>query len=277
MTKVAIIGSVGVPARYGGFETLADQLVQHLSEKIDITVYCSKHQYTRRLDKYYNAKVKYVALQANGVQSIPYDIISILRSFRDNDVLLILGVAGVFVLPFIKWFSKVKVIVHIDGMEWKREKWNRYAKAYLRYAELISFKVADRIVADNQAIMTNIDSQYHDKTEFIAYGTDHVVKSSLEAKLLSKLEIRSKRYAFSVCRIVPENNVLMIIEAFEKLNMDLVIVGNWYDSEYGISIWQRYLDCEHIYLINPIYNQKELDSLRSNCELYIHGHSAGRN
>ena len=273
--KVAIIGSVGVPSKYGGFETLAHQLVDHLSEKVELTVYCSGQQYNKKPSTYKKAKLEYISLNANGIQSIPYDIISILKAYKKNDILLILGVAGVIVLPIIKIFSKIKVIVHIDGMEWKREKWRTYAKLYLKYTERLALSISDSVIADNQAILENIPPKFHSKSEMITYGGDHTGNRPLTDKLLRKLEIEFKDYAFSVCRIVPENNIRTILNAFKKEGSPIVLVGNWYDSDYGISLWQDFHELPNVKLINPIYNQEELDALRSNCSIYVHGHSAG--
>ena len=102
--RIAIIGTVGIPAKYGGFETLTEQLVSNLSDEFDFTVYCSKKKYSKeeRISHYKGAKLEYINLEANGVQSIIYDCISILKSLKNNDILLILGVAGAFILPFIK-------------------------------------------------------------------------------------------------------------------------------------------------------------------------------
>ena len=123
-TKVAIIGTAGVPARYGGFETLAHHLVDELHSDYDLTVYCSSSYYHRdeRMKEFNGAKLKYVPLNANGLQSIFYDIYSILHALRYADKLLILGVSGCILLPFIKMFTKKKIIVNIDGMEWRRQK-----------------------------------------------------------------------------------------------------------------------------------------------------------
>lgn len=273
--KIAIIGSAGVPSKYGGFETLADQLVQNLSDSYQFTVYCSKGKYLKKPSRYMNADLVYIPLNANGWQSILYDTVSILKAYKKHDVLLILGVAGAFCLPFLKRFSKTKTIVHIDGMEWKREKWKLYAKTYLKYSESIALKKANKIIADNKAIFDSISSKYHKKTEIITYGGDHVSAVKLNQKLLSKLEISFDDYGFTVCRIVPENNIKTILDAFVGLDENFVIVGNWYDSDYGISLWQQYSEKPNIKLLNPIYNQSELDELRSNCKFYIHGHTAG--
>ena len=99
MKKVAIIGTVGIPAGYGGFETLAENLVRTLSSEFEFTVYCSSKAYSRKLPEIYGAKLKYIPLRANGIQSIPYDIWSILSALKSADVLLILGVGGCIVLP----------------------------------------------------------------------------------------------------------------------------------------------------------------------------------
>ncbi len=95
MKKVAIIGTVGVPANYGGFETLVEQLVRHnSSDDLQYAVYCSKKSYDEERWVYHGAKTEYVDLSANGIQSIPYDIVSLIKASRRSDVILILGVSG---------------------------------------------------------------------------------------------------------------------------------------------------------------------------------------
>ena len=84
--KIAIIGTVGLPAKYGGFETLAEYLTKYLSKEYDMSVYCSAHSYDETLSTYNGATLKYINLKANGVQSIPYDIISIVRACRSADL-----------------------------------------------------------------------------------------------------------------------------------------------------------------------------------------------
>ena len=114
--KIAIIGTVGLPAKYGGFETLADHLIRQIGEEYDICVYCSGKRYDKQERKamHGNARLKYIPLDANGIQSIPYDSISILDSLRYADVLLILGVAGAWLLPFLRLFTRKKIIISID-------------------------------------------------------------------------------------------------------------------------------------------------------------------
>lgn len=274
--KIAIIGTVGIPAKYGGFETLTEYLTKNLHDKYELTVFCSGKSYSQKLDNYNGAKLEYVDLHANGVQSIPYDIISIFKSLRFADTLLILGVSGCIVLPFVQLFSKKRIVVNIDGLEWKRDKWGKWAKWFLKFSEKLAVKYADVVVADNKVIQEYVKSEYGVQSELIAYGADHVTKELLSDELKLKYPFLDSSYAFKVCRIEPENNLHVILEAFaDYAKMHLVIIGNWGNSEYGKELKEKYTGYENIFLLDPIYDQQMLNQIRSNCYVYMHGHSAG--
>lgn len=274
--KIAIIGTVGVPATYGGFETLAEYLTKHLGAQFDITVYCSSKSYPSQLKTHNNAKLKFIPIEANGVQSILYDIVSIFNALFYADVILILGVSGCTVLPFVKLFSSKKVIVNIDGMEWKRIKWGKFARWFLKFSEKIGVKYADIVITDNKVIQDYVKSNYHVESELIAYGADHSKKENITENVLIKHPFLNHKYAFKVCRIEPENNIHLILEAFsESPSLPIVIVGNWNNSDYGKELMQKYDGFNTIYLLQPIYDQTILNQIRSNCSVYIHGHSAG--
>jgi GT2 family glycosyltransferase/glycosyltransferase involved in cell wall biosynthesis len=264
--KVAIIGTVGIPAKYGGFETLTEQLVNNLHSEFDFTVYCSGLSYKNR-EEYPLARRVFIPLDANGKSSIVYDFISIIHAVFYADVILLLGVSAAFMIPFIKLFSKTKVITNIDGLEWKREKWTGFAKVYLKYQEKIAVKRSHIVVSDNLAIQEYVTSDYKRKTSCIAYGASHV-------KEVQKKETKEK-YAFSVCRIEPENNVHIILEAFSETDKKIVFVGNWDTGKYGREVRSKYKKFPNIEMLDPIYDQERLDDLRANCHVYIHGHSAG--
>ena len=135
--KLAIVGTVGIPAKYGGFETLTEYITKDLSEEYDITVFCSSKSYEEKIERHNNCHLEYINLNANGVQSIPYDILSLIKALRFADTILILGVSGCISLPFLKFFSKkTKLVTNIDGLEWKRDKWNKYAKWFLKFSEI---------------------------------------------------------------------------------------------------------------------------------------------
>jgi len=274
--KIAIIGTVGLPSKYGGFETLAEYLTKHLGMDFDMTVYCSSKSYDKKLDYYNNAKMEYINLNANGVQSIPYDIISIFKALKYADTLLILGVSGCIVLPLVKMISNKKIIVNIDGLEWKRAKWNKYAKWFLKFSEKLAVNNADVVITDNKVIQEYVKSEYNKKSELIAYGADHVENIDMENEIIKKYNFLKELYAFTVCRIEPENNIHMIVEAISlQTKFPLVMIGNWNSSDYGKELRNKYKNFNHIHLLDPIYDQKILNQIRSNCYIYLHGHSAG--
>ena len=241
-----------------------------------MTVYCSAKSYEKKLVVHNGARLKYINLNANGVQSIPYDITSIFKSLTFADTLVVLGVSGCIVLPFVKLISKKKVIVNIDGLEWKREKWGSAAKWFLKYSEKLAVNYADEVVTDNRVIQEYVKSEYRKESTLIAYGADHVTKEKLSREIVSQYPFLSEKYAFKVCRIEPENNIHIILEAFSEFgDLNLVIIGNWENSEYGIKLKEKYLESKNIFLLDPIYDQQVLNQIRSNCYVYMHGHSAG--
>ncbi|WKL47799.1 DUF1972 domain-containing protein [Flavobacterium pectinovorum] len=276
--RIAIIGTVGLPAKYGGFETLAEHLVSNLSDKYDFTVYCSKNKYKKeeRLLSYKGAKLKYIPLEANGIQSIPYDSLSILHALWSNDVLLILGVAGAWLLPFIRLFTNKKIIISIDGIEWKRDKWSLVAKLYLWWSEMIAVRFSHIDISDNESIQDYTAIRYKTLSRVIEYGADHTMKVLPKSEDFEKYPFLKTKYAVKVCRIEPENNVHLVLEAFKiQTESPLVLVGNWKNSDYGQKLKEMYKDVDNIHLLDPIYEQREIDLIRGNASLYIHGHSAG--
>ena len=277
--RLGIIGTVGVPARYGGFETLAHQLVINLNEELDITVYNSTKHYSaeERVEVWNGARIKYIPLSANGFSSIFYDILSIIHAVFFCDVLLILGVSGCLFLPFVKlFFPSKKIIVNVDGLEWRRPKWNKYAKFFLQTSEKVAAWCADEIVADNAAIRKYIYDRYGVNANLIEYGADHNSTQYLSASTIEQFPFLQNEYAFKVARIEPENNCQMILNAFANQdNLPLVFVGNWENSAYGKSLRSEYSHIPHIHMLDPIYDAQLLNEMRTNCKVYDHGHSAG--
>lgn len=275
--KVAVVGTVGIPANYGGFETLVENLVRYhdaSSLPDPITVYCSSKSYPSKVSAYLSARLKYVPLNANGAQSIPYDIISLFSAvWNRSDVILLLGVSGSIALPLVRLFSSVRVITNIDGIEWRREKWQGLAKWFLRFSEKMAVRFSHEVISDNGAIAEYVKHTYGVDSHVIAYGGDHAVK--VDAVAVDEYALPDS-YAFTVCRIEPENNVHMVVEAFSKLKSHpLVMVGNWNNSAYGRSLREQYASCDNIFLLDPIYDLGKLKTLRSQALFYIHGHSAG--
>lgn len=278
MIRVSIIGTVGVPANYGGFETLVENIIgENASAGIEYTIFCSSKNYSQKQSIYKNAVLKYIPLDANGVQSIPYDICSLIKATRQSDVILVLGVSGCCFLPVYRLFSKKKLVINIDGLEHRRDKWGKWTRRFLKFSERMAVKYADVVVADNKGIQDYVREEYGKASELIAYGGDHVLCdiSDIEEKVLSDYSLSGVEYSFSLCRIEPENNVHITLEAFKRSGKDLVFVGNWERSQYGKELHEKYGNLSNIRLLSPIYDLKVLNVLRSHCRFYIHGHSAG--
>jgi glycosyltransferase involved in cell wall biosynthesis len=279
MKKVAIIGTVGVPANYGGFETLVENMIGiNASEDVEYLVYCSSKSYKERLASYKGAHLVYISLKANGFQSTLYDIVSMIKTTNKYDVALVLGVSGCIFLPVFRLWFKNRLIVNIDGLEHRREKWGKFAKWFLRKSESMAVKYADVIVTDNKGIQDYVTETYHKESVLIAYGGDHVervVSEEVQEKVLKDYGLEKNNYATSVCRIEPENNCHIILDAFSKTDKKLVYIGNWEKSEYGRALMDQYAPFPNIIILGPEYNLDTLYALRSNATMYIHGHSAG--
>lgn len=275
--KVAVLGIVGIPSRYGGFETLAENIVYyHARAKLNLslTVWCSGKGITDYPERFQSAKLRYVSLRANGVQSIFFDAVCLWQAIRSgHDRILLLGVSGALALPLIRIFSRrARIVTNIDGIEWKREKWNKIARMVLRLSERAAVRFSHEIIADNQAIADYVHVTYGVHCHVITYGGDHALEHTANAEKHVELP---KQYALALCRIEPENNVHLILDAFDKVGRPLVFVGNWNNSAYGRDLKARYVNHPNLYLLDPVYEPNELYALRARSSVYVHGHSAG--
>lgn len=268
-SSIVVIGTMGVPAKYGGFESLVENLLDGSDRKY--VVYCSALAYENKVQVYKGATLRYVSLHANGSSSMLYDAVSVLDAiWRGDRQLLILGVSGAFILPIVRAFKpKIRFVVNIDGLEWKRQKWGRVTRWLLRKLEQWAVRHAHVVIADNQAIAHYVNAAYGRNCEVIAYGGDHaVMERDVDAGAAGD-------YAFCVCRIEPENNTHLILQAFHEAGQKLRIVGNWQSSEYGRQLKQRYGASRHLELLDPIYDLDRLYEHRALMKMYVHGHSAG--
>ncbi len=280
MKKVAVVGIQGVPAKYGGFETLVENIIGvNCPSDVFYTVFCSRKDYLSHIESYKGAKLKYISwFHANGIQSVPYDILSLLKCIRGYDAILILGVSGCMFLPIFRLVYRKKIVVNIDGIEHQRDKWGWFAKWFLRASEAIAVRFADVVISDNKGIQDYVMETYGKSSELIAYGYDHVkreISKKREQDILKKYELEADSYAISISRIEPENNSHLIYEAFVASGKKLVFVGNWDRNEYSRGLKMKYSKYPNIHMITSLYSLDELYVLRKNCSCYIHGHSAG--
>ena len=263
---VSIVGSAGVPACYGGFETLVENLLDDKDSLIN--VYCSPKKDASKPVKYKNAHLHYIPFNANGIQSVPYDIWSLFHAaIKGTDNILMLGVSGAICLPLIRLLSNAKIITNIDGLEWRRDKWGYFAKKFLKFSEKMAVKYSDVCIADNKGIADYVLENYGLEAEVIAYGGDHAV--------IADLNLWDAGYALALCRIEPENNVDMILESFSKTNKQLKFIGNWNNSDFGRKMKAKYQKYGNINMLAPVYEIEKLFEIRQKCSFYVHGHSAG--
>ncbi len=273
--KIAIVGTRGIPNNYGGFETLAEYLAEYLSKDIDITVFCSSKDIAVKLPYFKGAKLKYIPITSHGSLGILYDSVSLLLAVFKYEKILFLGFGGGFIMPFLRRYRS-KIILNIGGLDWKRDKWSPFAQKVIKRAELLLVKHSAYIVSDNIAIQQYLMKEYGKESTLIAYGGDQAQKRDVTEESLNTYSFLKNDYAFIVTRIQPDNNIDMILEAFaNQTALPLVMVGNWNNSTYGMKIKAKYVHKEKIILLDAIYNREKLDILRSNCTLYIHGHSVG--
>lgn len=272
--RVAVVGTAGVPARYGGFETLVDNLLDFTPPDVAYTVFCSGKKYRERPDVYKGARLVYLDRDANGMEGILYDFEAMKRSLR-ADVMLILGVSGCLFLPWIRRRFRGRIITNIDGLEWRRDKWRWYAKAFLKASERMAVRHSDIVIGDNKGITDYVKAEYHKNAVLIAYGGDQAVRVKDDA-LYETHPFCKTRYAVAVCRIEPENNIHLVCEAFSRMpDQTLVLVGNWENSAWGRSLRERYGGFPNLHLLDPVYEPHTVNWLRSNAAFYVHGHSAG--
>ncbi|MGB9824910.1 MAG: DUF1972 domain-containing protein [Candidatus Hydrothermia bacterium] len=270
--KVAIIGSRGLPPRYGGFEVFAHYLAKKFSQLgYETVVYCASNL---KEAKYELPNVKRVFIKSFPLRSLEKIFLSSQATFnavfRERvDVIIYLGVSAGFVMWLPRLFS-IKTILNPDGLEWKRRRWNFFGRALLKTLERVAACLADVIVADSESIGEYIKLSYGREFTFIPYGCfDCQVDETRWQEISLKYGLEKNGYYLVVGRFVPENNYDIIMEGFLRSNTSkkLVFVTN--------EVPEGALRDERIVFTGPIYNLPILNSLRRNAFAYIHGHSVG--
>lgn len=273
--RIALVGTQGVPNSYGGFETLAEYLVHELAGRYELTVYCSSVDQKDRPDSYRGAKLSYWPIGSHGAAGMMYDSLTLAHARFTHDVVLFLGFGAGLVAPFIPGLKR-RMVLNFGGLDWKRDKWSPRAKAVIQLCERWLVNRSAKVVADNELIADYVRGEYGLATEFIAYGGDQAVRRPVDPALLPTYPFLAGRYALALARIQADNNIDMLLAGFPAtLGYPLVFIGNWSASDYGRDLRKRYDGVPHLLLLDAIYDRPVLDVIRSNCSLYVHGHSAG--
>jgi glycosyltransferase involved in cell wall biosynthesis len=274
--KIALIGTRGVPASYGGFETCVEEVGQRLAEKgHDVTVYCRKSYYKNKLDNYLGMKLIYLPnLRKKSLDTMSHTFLSVLHTlFKGYDVYMVFNAANsLFILP-LRLLGK-KIIINTDGLEWKRSKWGFWGRTYYKISEKLACLFATRLVSDSKGIKEYYKKTYDTDSTEIAYGA--YVQHWKNPKRLSELRIKPHEYFLQITRFEPENNPLLTTKAFKRLNTTkklVVVGGNPYPTEYTKQI--RLEANGNIILPGFIYDQDLLKELWCLCFAYVHGNEVG--
>jgi glycosyltransferase involved in cell wall biosynthesis len=275
--KVAILGSRGIPARYGGFETFAEQLATRLVEAgHQVSVYCEASA-TEQASEYRGVKLEFVPSRSVGAfTTILFDLRCLLKAMRGFDVVYMLGY-GAALFCFLPRLTGAQVWINMDGVEWRRSKWSRLAKSWLWAMENVARFSANRLIADADGIVEHLSSRYRllPPVTTIAYGAERV-ESAPPADFLDGLDVHPDDYYLVVCRLEPENHVLEIVEGFLHSATDkiLLIVGDHRSEQAYVKQLLQHVS-DRVRFLGTVYDQLALQALRFHCYAYFHGHSVG--
>lgn len=280
--RIGILGLWGmnVPGvTFGGFETAYSEIGAGLAQKMhDVVIYCRRERYPKntRIDKYRGVRLKYVpSIDTKNLSGLTATWMAVKDSLltENFDVYLFVNVGMGFHCQALKILRK-KVVVNVDGLDWQRAKWSRIANLYFQLATRAAVFSCDEIIADSRAIQEYYVEKFKRRPVYISYGA-HIVES-ISPSVISKFGVKERDYLLIVSRFVPENNLHILIEAFEKISthMKLLVVGGT-NHPTGYEAELRKYQSERIIFAGYISDRKELNELFCNCYAYLHGHSVG--
>lgn len=295
MIHVFIVGSKGIPAKYGGFETFVENLTARKQAK-DIKYHVSCMNNDEKHFEYNNADCFNVRVPLPGAPGRIFHVGLVLKKIEmwiknnpnEQTIIYILGCRiGPLLIPLSKKLHKLgaRIYCNPDGLEWKRDKWNRFTKLFLKYCEKCLVCNSDLAICDSKTIEQYIKEMYGKnsiETTYIAYGTDLEKSKCSDEKLqewYKHFNIIKNNYFLIVGRFVPENNYETIISEFidSDTNKDLVIITNVEKNNfYNYLLKKTHFDQDkRIKFVGTVYDQELLKKIREEAVAYIHGHSVG--
>ena len=296
---VALIGSRGIPGKYGGTETFVEEISRRLlAREFKVYVTCESDDfYEDAYDGIIRVHVPSVQGKSITIPSIN-DVLATLYFLRnhshDVDVVYFVSPDGSLAAILAK-LAKKKILINPDGVEWRRLiKRSRFVPfhlfpvyfatmVYMYLMEYLSCKLPDVVVADSIGIKEHLTKRHNPKRViYIAYGARELLPSKLstdeERRILEKFGLEPNGYYLTVARIVAENNIHMEVEGFKKAKSKkkLVIVGNFNKKDpYTWYLLKLKGDSDNIIFLDPIYDKEVLGVLRKNCFAYIHAYEVG--
>lgn len=273
--KIAIIGSKGIPARHGGYETFAEELSLILKENHNMLVVGDPTNNFKK-NHFNNICIKNSKyLKSEKPLRFYHESLSIAHSWG-AEACIMCGIGGVFSIPFYR-NSSMKIYLNPDGLGFKREKWIWWKKVALKLQFIFAAYFVKNIICDSNGIKKFFADEYkREKNIFVAeYGShSNELRPSNELKTLKEYELEKDKYYLIVSRLEPENNIMPIIQGYLKGRQifPLIIVGNK-NTPYSRKLQK--LECANIRFIGGIYDKEKLSVIRFYCKAYFHGHSVG--
>ena len=271
---VAMIGTRGVPAAYGGFETAVEEVGRRLVERGHrVTVYCRNADIT--VTKHLGMELVHLpAVKKRSLETLSHTALSVLHAIRSRPDAAILFNAGN--APFIGWLKagRIPTAVHMDGLEWKRAKWAGLGARYYKRAERVAARSGLPLVADAQGIADYLLAEYGRDSHLIAYGAPIIDPGS---DRLGELDLVRGGYHLVVARMEPENHVDVIAHGYAASGSELplVVVGSApYGDEYMARV-RAVAGSTDVRFLGGLWDQDLLNELYANCRSYLHGHSVG--
>ena len=226
--KIALMGTRGVPASYSGFETCVEQLGKRLAERgHDVMVYCRSHHIKYPGDEYLGMRlIKLPTIRNKYLDTLVHSLISSIHALQQNYDVGLYFIAGNSPVTWIPRLVGTKTALNVDGLDWKRDKWNSLAKKYIQFAEWYAQYGPDLYLTDSPLVQAYYKDTTGKAPPYIVYGSD--IDKLPPGETLAQYNLEAKRYVLFVGRLVPENNAHHLVEAFAKLDTDMkcVIVGD---------------------------------------------------
>ena len=274
--KIAMIGFRGIPNTYGGGEEFVRYLAPGLSLKgHEVTVYCWKHLFFDRSSNYMGVHRVFIpTLNHKFLGQLIHAFLSIFHAIIvHSDIIYIHTLPSGLHTVFAKMFNK-RIIVNTDGFDWLRDKWGAIGKFYFKLSASVVVLTAKELVSDANGIRQYYLNKYRRDSKVIAYGAN--IEKSQNLSLIDEYLVKPFEYYLVACRFVPENNIDLIIRAYELVKSDkiLLIAGSAnYKSDY-IEHCKKTLD-KRIVFLGHIDDYLKVKELHCNCYAYLHGHSMG--
>jgi glycosyltransferase involved in cell wall biosynthesis len=275
--KIGIIGTRGIPNRYGGFEQLAQYLSVGLVQKGHTVVVYNGHDHPYQQKSYEGVQLVHCHNPEGRLGTAGqfiYDLNCIRHARRQGfDVLLFLGYTSSSVWGWL-YPRRTVVVSNMDGLEWRRSKYGPWVRRFLRYAEKLAVRYSQYLIADSPAIQQYLQERYGKASTYIAYGAEIVTEG--DDALLVQHGLRPQHYCMLMARMEPENNVAMVLEGFAATDTPhrLVVVGNM-QNRYGQGLLRRFGQDKRIVFTGAVFDTRQLQALKQQALLYFHGHSAG--